>query len=164
MLRKLGLWLLKEPPADPPSPLRFEPLEGGIAQDADHSTEIVKTEPGLNDFDFPQELLDEGIPECSRRAMDIIVDLQRYHQYYRSEYQHGTIGSFHPPAEFKEFDEENLWRFTMTNHLDLPPPPLPRGKRTETFDAARYDSCCVPATTDIFCAVSPPPRDRHSMR
>ena len=124
MLRKLGRWLLNEPPVDPPSPLQFEPLDGGIAQDADHSTGPVKIEPGLNDFDFPQELLDAEIPDCSQRAEDIVEDLQHYHRYYPSEYQHGHIGYFHPPAEFKEFDEENLWQFFMTNPLDLPPPSL----------------------------------------
>ena len=53
MLRKIGRWLLNELPVDPPSPLQFEPLDGGIAQDADHATGPVKIEPGLNDFEFP---------------------------------------------------------------------------------------------------------------
>ena len=62
MLRKLGLWLLSEPPADPPSSVQLEPRDGGIAQDADPSPDPVKIEPGLNDFAYPQELLDDGIP------------------------------------------------------------------------------------------------------
>ena len=153
-------WLLKEQPADPPSPIQFEPLDGEIAQDADHSTETVKIEPGLNDFDFPQDLLDEGIPECSHRAMDITEDLQRYHQYHSSEYQNGTIGNFHPPEEFKEFDEENLWGFSMSNPLDLSPPfpcPVANAQRLSTPRAPT----AVPAMGDIFGAVSPPPRDRQ---
>ena len=122
MLRKIGRWLLNELPDDPPSPLQFEPLDGGIAQDADHSTGPVKIEPGLNDFDFPQELLDAEIPDCSQRAEDIVQDLQFYHSFHPSEYQHGRIGDFHPPAEFIHFDEENLWQFLSTNPLYLPPP------------------------------------------
>ena len=65
--------------------------------------------------------------------MDIVEDLQRYHRYYPSEYQHDHIGYFHPPAEFKEFDEENLWQFIMTNRLDLPPPSLATWQKHRDF-------------------------------
>ena len=122
MLAKLGRWLLSEPPDNPPSPLQFEPVIGGIAQEADHSIVPVKIETGLNDFDCPQEQLDANIPECSKRAADRVDELNHEHEYHESEYQHGVIGNFHPPAEFKEFDEENLYKFASTDRLDLCPP------------------------------------------
>ena len=124
MLRKLGRWLLNELPASPPSPLQFEPGIGGIPQDADHSMGPVKIEPGLNDYTFPQELLDAEIPACSTKAENTCQALQYYHWYCPDEYQHDVIGNFIPPHEFKEFDQENLWNFIPSNQYDQPPPSL----------------------------------------
>ena len=70
---------------------------------------------------FPRSYWMQKFKTAARGQRTYIVrDLQFYHFYYPSEYQHGHIGYFHPPAEFKEFDEENVWQFFMTNPLDLP--------------------------------------------
>ena len=58
-----------------PAALETEPIvsieNAGIPSPPPEARHPVKIEPGLNDFDFPQELLDADIPECSQRAKDI---------------------------------------------------------------------------------------------
>ena len=118
--RSLGLYGPTAPETEPIVSVE----NAGNTSPPPEATHPVKIEPGLNDSAYPQKLLDADIPDCSQRAEDVVRDLQFYHFYYPGEYQHGRIGDFHPPAEFKNFDEENLWQFLSTNPLDLSPPAL----------------------------------------
>ena len=67
-----------------PAALETEPIvsieNAGITSPPPEARHPVKIEPGLNDFAYPQELLDADIPDCSQRAKDIVDDLQNYHQ------------------------------------------------------------------------------------
>ena len=135
--RRLGFY---GPPAPENEPIASIEIVG-IPSPPPEARRPIKIEPGLNDFDFPQQLLDADIPECSQRAKDTVDDLQHFHHYDPDEYLHGHIGYFHSPAEFIAFDEENLWEFHMTDHLDLPSPPMLRGKDTETIEDVRFGIC-----------------------
>ena len=78
----------------------------------------------LSDFQISQHTIDPTpIPDCSTIAAAVVDALQKKVEYSSARFQYGVIGNYHPPAEFVDFDRNNLSAFEPTNRLDQSPPP-----------------------------------------
>ena len=119
VLRSLARWLLKDP-GDADRAVAID--DGGTAQDAGHwMGPPVKDEPAASVHTF---MLDPGIPACSKKAADFVRGLQCLHKYHPRTYQRNTVGWFHPPVEFKDFDEEYFHDLIPSHQYDLSLSPL----------------------------------------